>query len=361
MIFIKKIKLQLYLLLFLSTAITVAQSKPFVVILDAGHGGKDTGCKYHGFIEKQIALATTLKVGAILEKNSDIKIIYTRQDDTFIELRDRANIANWNNANLFVSIHCNGVTNTSAFGTETYVMSLARSKMNLEVAKRENSVILLEDNYKVKYKNFNPNNPESLIGIKIMQEENLNSSASLATKIQDNFASVAGRKSRGVKQEPLWVLDASSMPGVLIELGFISNEEEGAYLDSDEGQNQMAQQIATAIESYKKNYTSSSNEEMDEVEPKKSNGINNKNDNGSQEPTNTTGSTNVKYKIQICASKKKIAIPAKHFKGLKNITVTKDGSVYKYFIGNETNLEEVKKILNFAKTKGYKEAFIVSY
>ncbi len=344
----------LILVLFISTA-GICQTKKFTVVLDAGHGGKDTGCKYHGFIEKEISLVTTLKVGDLLEKNSDIEVIYTRQDDTFIELRDRANLANKNNANLFVSIHCNGVKNTSAFGTETYVMSLARSKMNLEVAKRENSVILLEDNYKVKYKNFNPNNPESLIGIKIMQEENLNSSASLAAKVESNFGNSAGRKSRGVKQEPLWVLDASSMPGVLIELGFISNEEEGSYLNGNEGQDEMAKQIADAIISYKKIY-STIDETIDLIEPPKNN--TSKEVIGTPEPTENTATT---YKIQLCASNKKVATEPKNFKGLKDISFDKEGKTYKYYAGNETDIEKIKKTLKLAKSKGYKGAFIVTF
>ncbi len=226
-------------------------NQKFTVILDAGHGGKDFGAVYHGYVEKKVTLAIILKVGKILEKYQDIKIIYTRNTDEFIELTERAGIANRNNANLFISVHCNANRNIKAYGSETYVIGMSRSNMNFEVAKSENSVIFLEDNYKQTYKGFDPKNPETLIGLKLIQENNLTNSISLATKIQDNFVNY-DIKSRGVKQEPLWVLDASVMPGVLIETGFISNIEEGARLDSEVGQQESATAIAQAILEYKK-------------------------------------------------------------------------------------------------------------
>lgn len=242
------------LTLFLCGSAFSQNNKTFTIILDAGHGGKDPGNSYHGFSEKEIALKTTLKVGEILEKEKGLKIIYTRTSDVFIELVNRPKIANKANANLFISIHCNSVKNFGPSGTETFVMGLSRSDMNLEVAKNENSVILLENNYNETYQGFNPKKPESLIGLTMMQEENLNNSINLATKIQDNFTHNLERNSRGVKQQPLWVLDAAYMPGVLIELGFLSNKEEGEFLNSEEGQHKMAMQIANAIRSYKKEY-----------------------------------------------------------------------------------------------------------
>jgi N-acetylmuramoyl-L-alanine amidase len=245
----------LFVLLFIVSSVIGQPNNPkFVIVLDAGHGGKDPGNSYHGFVEKEISLKTTLIVGSILEKEKDFKIEYTRTDDTFIELVNRPKVANKINAHLFVSIHCNSVSNQTPSGTETFVMGLSRTNMNLEVAKNENSVILLEDNYKKIYKGFDPSKPEILIGRKIIQEENLYGSINLATTIQDNFTNKLNRKTRGVKQQPLWVLDAATMPGVLIELGFLSNKEEGEYLNSDEGQNEMANQIANAIIHYKKVY-----------------------------------------------------------------------------------------------------------
>ncbi|SDX88874.1 N-acetylmuramoyl-L-alanine amidase family protein [Flavobacterium degerlachei] len=241
-------------ILFNSTSAFSQNDQTLTVVLDAGHGGKDPGNSYHGFTEKVIALKTALKVGSILEKTDGFKIIYTRTSDVFIELANRPKIANKANANLFVSIHCNSVKNFQPYGTETFVMGLSRSDLNLEVAKRENSVILLEDNFKDTYQGFDPSKPESLIGLTILQEENLNNSIILATEIQDNFTNKLNRNSRGIKQQPLWVLDAVYMPSVLIELGFLSNKEEGEFLNSEEGQDQMALQIANAIVQYKKKY-----------------------------------------------------------------------------------------------------------
>lgn len=244
---------------------TFSQSnQKFTVILDAGHGGKDPGNSYHGFVEKEIALKTTLKLEKYLKKDNDIKVVHTRKSDVFIELKDRPKKANTIDANLFVSIHCNSVKNPIPYGTETFVMGLARSKGNLEIAKQENSVILLEKDYKQTYKGFDPKNPETLIGLKILQEDYLDRSINLASKIENNFRNKLHRKSRGIKQTPLWVLDAAYMPSVLIELGFLSNNEEGLYLNSEEGQNNMAEAIAAAIIAFKKEYfgTQSNNNKL---------------------------------------------------------------------------------------------------
>ena len=230
---------------------TYGQSNNFKVALDAGHGGKDPGAKYLGNKEKDLTLAVTLKVGKLLEQNAGVRLVYTRKTDVFVELRERAKIANRANANLFVSIHCNANKSGKGSGSETYVMGMSRTSMNFEVSKTENSVIFLEDNYKTAYKGFDPNRPETLIGLRIVQESNLTSSIDLANKIQNNFSKYLTIKSRGIKQEPLWVLDATTMPGVLIEIGFISSKSDVSVLESEEGQNNIAKAIANAIISYK--------------------------------------------------------------------------------------------------------------
>jgi len=247
----KKIKIVFAILILILTVDTYGQSNNFIVILDAGHGGKDDGAKYFDNKEKDLNLAVTLKVGRILEQSPNIELIYTRKTDEFIELRERAKIANRANANLFISIHCNANRNGAGNGSETYVMGMSRANMNLEVSKRENSVIFLEDNYQKTYQGFDPNKPETLIGLQIVQESNLTSSIDLATKIQNNFSNSISIKSRGIKQEPLWVLDATTMPGVLIEVGFISNKIDVSILESEDGQNDIAKAIANAIISYK--------------------------------------------------------------------------------------------------------------
>lgn len=342
--------LSIILMLVLCNSVFSQKHHIFTIILDAGHGGKDPGNMYHGYKEKEIALKTTLKVGKYLEKDKAFKIIYTRTSDVFIDLEKRPKMANKANANLFVSIHCNSVKNFGPSGTETFVMGLSRHGMNLEVAKNENSVILLEDNYKEKYQGFDPKKPESLIGLTMMQEENLNNSINLATKIQGNFTKHLNRNSRGVKQQPLWVLDAAYMPGVLIELGFLSNESEGAFLNSDEGQEKMAKEIAEAIIKYKNEYFGDA--KNDSVASEKSEKNSKKNNEGNN-------SNDTVYKVQIAVSSRKLNLVSSNFKGLKNVSSMRGGSIYKYMYGETSDLNEAKKMEKEAKNKGYSDAFIV--
>lgn len=340
-------------------------SGKFRIVLDAGHGGKDPGNSYHGFVEKEIALKTTLKVGKFLEQEKDFDVRYTRKTDEFIELVDRPKVANRINAELFVSIHCNSVTNQAPSGTETFVMGLSRTNMNMEVAQRENSVILLEENYKQTYKGFDPTKPEILIGRKIIQEDNLYQSIELATTIQDNFTNKLDRKTRGVKQQPLWVLDAATMPGVLIELGFLSNKEEGEYLNSDEGQTEMARQIANSIIHYKKQYFNEPYND-DEVRPVVKT--------YKPEPREIVDSVAKSneivapvipgqgiYKVQLFASSKKKDLYSNDFKGLKDISFTFENNLYRYYYGKSYDLEYARKMCNEAKGKGFPSAFIVVF
>jgi N-acetylmuramoyl-L-alanine amidase len=337
-------------LLFSNSAVFSQNDQNFTIILDAGHGGKDPGNSYHGYTEKDIALKTALKVGLYLEKADGINVIYTRTTDVFIELATRPKIANRANANLFVSIHCNSVKNFQPYGTETFVMGLSRSDLNLEVAKKENSVILLEDNFKDTYQGFDPNKPESLIGLTILQEENLNNSILLASSIQDNFTNNLKRNSRGIKQQPLWVLDAVYMPSVLIELGFLSNLAEGEFLNSEVGQDQMAFQIANAIVDYKKKYFGSKSLEKNTIE------------NANTAPLNTVKalSNATIYKIQFLASANNIPLVSDNFKGLNNITSTFDNQIYRYMYGNTFSLEEAQKMQLKVQMLGFPDAFIVT-
>lgn len=340
--------LMTFIVLFNINAVFSQNDQNFTIILDAGHGGKDPGNSYHGYTEKDIALKTTLKVGAFLEKLPDFKVIYTRTSDVFIELANRPKIANKANANLFVSIHCNSVKNFQPYGTETFVMGLSRTDLNLEVAKSENSVIFLEDNFKEKYQGFDPNKPESLIGLTIMQEENLNNSIILATEIQDNFTNNLNRNSRGIKQQPLWVLDAVYMPSVLIELGFLSNKEEGEYLNSESGQDQMALQIANAIVAYKKKYYGSAYANSTPVQ------------NNIKTVSVTTTANTTTYKVQLLASSKNIPMNTSNFKGLSKITNTYENEIYRYMYGETGSLDEAKLLQAEAKMVGFSDAFIVT-
>ena len=366
-----------FILLFLFFAVNIfSQSKTkFIVILDAGHGGKDPGNSYHGFVEKEIALKTTLKLEKLLEKEGGIQVIHTRKSDVFIELKDRPKKANSLDANLFISIHCNSVKNPVPFGTETFVMGLARSKGNLEIAKQENSVILLEKDYKQTYKGFDPKNPETLIGLKILQEDYLDRSINLASKIENNFKNKVHRKSRGIKQTPLWVLDAAYMPSVLIELGFLSNNEEGVFLNSDVGQNKMAQAIATAIIAYKKEYfgiqsgntyqdtsTKKITENSTENSSKRTKSKLNIEKSVSKKSETRTQNSEVVFKVQFAAGNKNIELNPSNFRGLKNVSVrTNNGSFYKYAYGATSDYNVAKQDLKEVKSKGYSSAYIIAF
>lgn len=335
------------IVLFSNSFLYSQNKRIFTVVLDAGHGGKDPGNSYHGFVEKEIALKTTMKVGQFLENDKEIKILYTRTSDVFIELANRPKVANKENANLFVSIHCNSVKNLAPYGTETFVMGMSRHDMNLEVAKSENSVILLESNYKQTYQGFDPKKPESLIGLTMMQEENLNSSINLATDIQKNFTTNLKRNSRGVKQQPLWVLDAAYMPSVLIELGFLSNKKEGDFLNSDEGQTKMAKQIADAILNYKRKYFGETKSD--------------KNVSSTNKQSETTSKVNggVTYKVQLAVGSKKLEIKPSNFKGLKNVTYIYTDKKYKYMYGETSDENEAKKMQQEARAAGFTDAYVV--
>lgn len=369
---INKIKLQFAFFLTIVSFVTYGQSNLFKVVLDAGHGDHDPGARYYGHIEKNIALAITLKVGKILEGDSSIKVIYTRKTDVFVTLKDRANIANKATADLFVSIHCNANRNPAAAGTEIYVMGMTRANMNFEVSKTENSVIFLEDDYKQTYKGFDPNNPETMIGLKIIQENNLTNSISLASKIQDNFLK-ENIESRGVMQEPLWVLDASVMPGVLVETGFVSNLTEGDILETEEGQNSRARSIANAIINYKNEYFGSDN--TDNVIERPSQIIIEKPAKDTSSPAKPKpnlevpslkkaviiqDSTEIIFKVQLPASTKKLELTPSNFNGLKDISSTFNNNIYRYMYGETSNFDEAKKMQLDAQNIGFSGAFIVA-
>ena len=356
-----------------------AQSDKFKVVLDAGHGGKDPGAVRYGLNEKDIALSVSLKVGALLAKANDIEVVYTRDKDVFIPLDERPKIANKAKANLFVSIHCNSIANASPYGTETFVMGFSKNKSNLEVAKKENSVIYLEDDYKVKYAGFDPSAPETMIGLKIAQEENREQSINFASKIQEGFTDKLKRFNRGVKEGALWVLHQSYMPSALIELGFISNKNESDYLKSEKGQNELALVIAEGIIRYKREYFGGGDLKfIDEIESKpivveskptipETKPIPNKPIPNKPTPKEETkpiaSSTNnsVVFKVQIAASGTKVALEPKNFKGLNPISAIQEGGMYKYMYGEYATLEEARIGQSEAKKQGYDTTFIVAF
>lgn len=365
-----------FLLVFLTvTQLIYSQNSKFTVTLDAGHGAHDYGAVYSGRIEKNIALAVVLKVGAILEKTRKIDVIYTRKTDVFIDLIERANIANRAKSDIFVSIHCNANKNTTADGTETYVMGLSKLASNLEVAKKENSVITKEKDYKQKYDGFDPNSPESLLGFTLMQEEYLDNSINLASKIEEQFGKL-GKKLRqgGVKQERFMVLHKAYMPRVLVEMGFISNPIEGEILNSEEGQDELADAIANAIISYRNENFGDGNLPIKELKPSKRVVVKQVKDTITK-PTTVEKTTEAKqdelkkedksngiiYKVQIGTSPKKVALESKNFKGLEPISMNELNKSFVYLYGETTDIQEAKQFLATAKSKGYTTAFIVPF
>lgn len=345
------VNLVLLLILFLTPTLK-AQNNTFKVVIDAGHGGHDPGATYYGFKEKEIALNITLLAGGLLEKNKDIKVIYTRKKDVFLGLRERADIANKASADLFVSIHANAAANTSAYGTETFVLGLHKSQANFEVVKKENQVIYLEDNYEEKYGDFDPSSPESLIGLTLMQEEYLDQSIELASYIQNNFTKRLKRRDRSVKQAGFWVLHNTFMPSVLVETGFISNRKEGNYLNSKKGQQEMATSIAQAITEYYNSVKTS---------------YNGSNTNVSESVASSDAVPivdiyeDILFKVQIAASSKKLDTKPNNFKGLSMISRAEIEGLYKYYYGNTSDYALIKALQVEARKKGYSSAFIVAY
>jgi N-acetylmuramoyl-L-alanine amidase len=367
MVLISKIKILFLILGCMIAATSFSQSGKFKVVLDAGHGGKDFGAVYNGHVEKKIALGVVLKVGKLLEKNPSVAVIYTRKSDVFVELDERARIANKAHASIFVSIHCNANRNSVAEGFETYIMGVARNASNLEVAKNENEVITLEKDYKEKYEGYDPGSPESIIGLVMQQEVYIENSIALAVRIQDNFASGTKRKNRSVKEAGFLVLRKITMPRVLVEMGFISNPREGDFLDSEEGQDEIASQIAAAIISYKKEYFGSEDNEP-VIEKVKAKPVEEKTEVTPQPeevkaPSQAYSDNDVVFKVQISASGKKLALTPSNFKGLSNISVmTEDNSsLYKYLYGETTSYSEAQKNLAEARSKGFTSAYLVAF
>lgn len=316
----------------------------FVVVLDAGHGGKDPGNLGNGYKEKDIALKVVLEVGNQLKKNPDIKVVYTRKKDEFIDLFVRGKIANRAKADLFVSVHCDSHT-TQAYGAGTFVLGLHRNKTNFEVAKKENSVIFMEDDYKKNYAGFNPNAPEDAISIILGLEEYLDQSIYLASLIQDNFVNLK-RKNRKVKQAGFIVLHQTVMPSVLVELGFLTNNKEGKYLNSKKGQLQMSHSITNAILKYKKSI------DLNIVNDVKSPII---------IDDKALEFEGVVFKVQIAASSRKLEPKPYNFKGLSNISRTHQGNIYKYYHGNTSDYNKAKALVKNAKAKGYTTSFLVAF
>lgn len=323
-----------------------------VVVIDAGHGGKDVGTLGKKSNEKDITLAIALKAGKYIEENlKDVKVVYTRTTDVFIELHERAMIANRANADFFVSIHVDGFTNSNPFGTSSYVMGLAKTESNLRAAMRENEAILLEDNYQDKYENFDPNSPESYIAMSLQQSAFLNQSLELAARVQDQFRDRVGRTDRGVKQAPFLVLHQTTMPSILIETGFLTNSEEEKYLMSAEGQDFLASAIYRAFKDYKLSVEEklmSSYQLADQVKKERENAA-------------KKGIDGLLFKVQLATSAVKIDLNPENFKGLKEVEVYEAGGLFRYTCGRLSTMDEAVVKQEEVRMAGYKDAFIVAF
>jgi len=327
---------------------TFAKEEPFVVVIDAGHGGKDPGAigKKKGK-EKDINLAVALLTGKLVRDNHpDVKVIYTRDKDVFIGLDERANIANKANANLFISIHCNASDNRRAKGAEVFTFGLSRTKENLEVAKRENAAILLEENYEQKYEGFDPSSAESYIIFEFMQNKFVEQSVDFASLVQSELIRKARRDDRGVKQAEYLVLRKSSMPRILIELDFISNESAEEYLVSKAGQEELAHCIHNAFSKYKREYD-------------RKQGIPVLSENKKPIQEETASSKEKVYKVQILVSTKLLKEKDSQLKGHK-ANYYQEKNLYKYTIGETSDWNEIQS-LRKSLLKDFKDAFIVTF
>lgn len=327
----------------------------FIVVIDPGHGGNDPGAIGTRGKEKNINLNVARKLGRLIEDNcNDTKVVYTRKSDIFVPLHRRAEIANNAKANLFISIHTNAVAKKNSYvkGTETYTLGLHRTEENLEVAKKENSVILIEDDYKQRYAGFNPNSSESYIIFEFMQDKNMSQSVNFATLIQQNFKSY-NRIDKGVHQAGFLVLRETSMPSVLIELGYISNPSEETYLLSDKGTTDLANAIYRAFINYKGNSskikptTVTSNTRQEITTPK--------------EEEETKETSKIKFKIQILASDRVLPQNSKQFKGLKPVSWYKENGLIKYTYAENEDYNKILKIKRKIVDPKFKDAFIIAF
>ena len=356
-------------------------------MIDAGHGGHDSGCESDEGMEKKNTLAIALKLGRRLKDNfPNIQIIYTRDKDEFIELHERANIANRAKADLFISIHCNSSDEGQPMGTETYVLGMHKMEANLEVAKRENSSILLEEDYQEQYDGFDPNSNEAYIIFSLYQNAYLDKSILFAKNVEEGFKNNAGRRSKGVKQAGFVVLKQTTMPSVLIETGFLNNRTEGAFISSDSGQETLAESIFLAFSKYKKTVEVKEVKDVKEDVVVKASSrsevgqsVKDKNElplrveRTKVAPANATRTEgvalpkiarseqgNVVFKIQLATSSVDVANTPR-WRNVEDLEVMKEGNTFKYFKIGIEDYSEAAVILKKMRASGFSDAFIVAY
>jgi N-acetylmuramoyl-L-alanine amidase len=368
------------------------------IVIDAGHGGHDPGCLGSSSQEKHVCLGVAIKLGKLINNYfPKVKVIYTRDKDVFVKLHERAMIANRNKADLFISIHANSAQNKSAYGTETYVMGTKYTDRNIEMSKRENSVILLEDDHEKNYDGYDPNSPMTNILMGLYQQEYLQSSINFATKVEHQFSSRNNRHSRGVRQRVLLVMYRTTMPSVLIEVGFLTNKENEKLLKRDIGQAETAGAVFRAFVEYKREMEGVPSSEIAIEEAKvfadwdstlvnvlgfKVNGL--KTGELQKRVASSADSIqkviekakvaeiksiekrnidsyDVLFRVQITSSSKKIPLNSRKFKDMPNVFEYESNGMYKYAVGNCTTMEEAVKLQKKVKARVYNDAFVVAF
>ena len=357
------------------TAQKAAQKKAFTVVIDAGHGGHDPGAMGKLTQEKKLNLEVSQRLEQQIKlHHPDVKVVMTRKNDVFLTLQQRADIVNKNNADLFICIHTNAAENRNVTGTETFVLGVDKMQSNLDVAMRENAVMLLEDDYQTTYEGFDPNSVDSYIMFELMQDQYIDQSLNFATLVQHQFTDI-GRSDRGVRQAGFWVLHKSACPSVLIEMGFISNINEEKYLASDKGKEDITNSIYQAFEQYKSAYdrkhgiVKASQAESKPAEAKADKPAEAKADKPAEaakpaeakaaKPAEAEAAKPV-YKVQIFSTLKPVPAGDPTFRGLKNCQCTKDGKFYKYTYGEDADYQTILDIQQELKTK-FKDCFIVAF
>ena len=374
-------------------AIALGADKRFVLVIDAGHGGHDCGAKGSFSYEKNINLNVALAFGKYVEHNCpDVKVIFTRKTDIFIPLHKRAEIANKNKADVFISIHTNAVpSGHTARGIETYTMGMRRSEEKLSAAKRENSVIMIEKDYKEHYEGYDPNSPESTIMFEFMHDQNMSESVELARNIQKNLCISSGRQNKGVKQDVFLVLRETSMPACLIELGFITTPDEERMLNDERHIEQMAKGIYQGFINYRFKHntnlvapyiptdnntqksarinsgtkTEEKNKDNKEAITSKQVVVLNNTKNKDQKKEIKQLKSNAEqgrpiFKIQILASSRALRPGSSQFKGLENIDSYKEGELTKYTYGASTDYNEINRLRKTILDK-FPQAFIIAF
>ncbi len=334
------------------------------IVIDAGHGGKDPGNLGTGrykTTEKAIALKVALLVGGYIEKAfPDVEVLYTRDDDTFVPLHERTKFANAKGADLFISVHCDAFTREGANGSGSYVMGDAKTEANLRMAQRENNAILLEEDRDENYGGIDPTSPEGLIELSLRQNTHIKQSLKFAQTVQDQIRERVGRTDRGVKQAPFWVICYTTMPSVLIELGFLTNKEEEDFLQSTQGQEYIASAIYRAFKEYKVQLESIESNmagaEVEEDRPKDSG-----NASSAEADTKTLEKGAVTFKVQLLSSSTQVALEPKNFEGLENVIEYRDNDIYKYLYGAATTYDGAKNLQKDARKQGFRGAFVIAF